>query len=75
MEKSLVKNLVIFPYNTSAKQTSSKLYTVLRKFSKNIFKRFHCVLLASSKDDPLKINFETYERYPLEDFFLPNLKC
>ena len=28
-----------------------------------------------SEDDPLKINFETYERYPLEDFFLQNLKC
>ena len=67
MKTSLAKNLVIFPYNTSAKQTSSKPYTVLRKFSKNIFKRFHCILLATSKDDPLKINFESYERFLLED--------
>ena len=59
MKTSLAKNLVIFPYNTSAKQTSSKPYTVLRKFSKNIFKRFHQkVSLHTSKVDPLTINFD-----------------
>ena len=39
-----------------------------KKKNSNEVKGFHCILLASSKNDPLKINFETYERFPLEDY-------